>query len=91
MRARAAEVSRALVSVSDMVDAGHTVTFNQERSYARHEATGVEIEFERTAGVWTLEMDVEPFEEAQKILRAAGEQPYRVEEISHPVGRRGFP
>ena len=68
IRARVAAVSRALASVAEMVDAGHTVVFAKSGSYAKQEETGVVTPFIRRNNVFEIELDVMPYKEAQHII-----------------------
>ena len=55
----------------EMVDLGHTVVFSRKRSYAKNDETGQEVEFERVGGSWKLDMKVEPYADAKRVLDAA--------------------
>ena len=60
IRARAADVVKPLLSVAEMVDAGHTVVFSKDRSYAKHMESGREIDFARRQGVFEVDFEVLP-------------------------------
>ena len=66
---RSTEVSQSLLSVIDMVKMGHTVVFDESRSFAYHKETGEEIEFERTATGWDLELEIEAPDKANEVAK----------------------
>jgi len=84
MKAHVAKVNKALAAVSEMVDLGHTVVFSRDRSYAKHDVTGQEVEFERLGGTWRLVMQVEEFADVSSVLADAA----NTGAVS-PFGRRG--
>ncbi|CAK0818994.1 unnamed protein product [Prorocentrum cordatum] len=49
-----------LASVSEVVDAGRAIVFGRERSFARNESTGLEINFARRNNVYEVELDAHP-------------------------------
>ena len=55
-----APVQKALMSVSDMVEAGHVVQFGPTRSFCRNTDTGEEIDFVKRRGVYEITMNVMP-------------------------------
>jgi hypothetical protein len=61
LRASAADVTKALASVADMVDQGHIVVFSDRRSFAYHPKTKDTIEFTRTHKVYEFQMEVEQY------------------------------
>ena len=64
LRATVAPVSKNLLSVSALVDAGHEVVFGPSESYYRHQKTGKKKNFQRINGVYELELELEPFSSA---------------------------
>ena len=63
LRASAADVTKALASVADMVDNGYSVVFSKDRSFAinRQRPEGEQIiEFTRRDRVYEFDMEVEP-------------------------------
>ena len=60
-KASAASVTKALASVADMVDQGHTVVFAKERAFAVHGETKEVLEFKRRNKVYEFDIDVEPY------------------------------
>ena len=48
------------MAVTGMVDQGHTVVFDSSGSYALNKKTGRIIPFNRHAGGWNIEMELEP-------------------------------
>ena len=61
LRASAADVSKALVSVADMVDQGNVVLFSKDRSFAYHPKSKETIEFARRNKVYEFDNEVEPY------------------------------
>ena len=61
LRASAADVSKALVSVADMVDQGNVVLFSKDRSFAYHPKSKETIEFARRNKVYEFDIEVEPY------------------------------
>ena len=61
LRASAADVTKALASVADMVDQGHIVVFSGRRSFAYNQATKETIEFTRKNKVYEFQMEVEEY------------------------------
>ena len=71
--AHVAPVSKALMSVSDMVKAGHVVQFGPHRSFCKHMGTGDEIDFVHKNGVYELTMEVKDYAAAASAFgRQAG-------------------
>ena len=64
MRCRVTKVRKGLISVSDLVDSGHTVVFDGQRSYAQHKATGEGIELTRRNKILEMEFEVAKFDSA---------------------------
>ena len=60
LRASAADVSKALASVADMVDPGHIVLFSKDRPFAYHPKSKETIEFTRRSKVYEFYIEVEP-------------------------------
>jgi hypothetical protein len=60
MKARVCPVNKGLLAVSEMVDAGHTVVFSKQHSFARHDQTGVITNFTKRNKVYELELSVLP-------------------------------
>ena len=77
VKAAVADVSKNLLSVSQLVDAGHEVTFSPKKSMIRHIQTGCVKEIERTNGVYEVSYQMEQYVTAQKPggLRPAVESP----------------
>lgn len=63
LKARVCKVSKALMSVSEMVDAGNDVHFTKERSWAKHRVTGETVEFKRRNRVFEIDLKVRPYNE----------------------------
>ena len=61
LRASAADVTKALASVADMVDQGHVVVFSSGRSFAYNTTTKEAIEFTRCNKVFEFQMEVEQY------------------------------
>ena len=61
LRASAADVTKALEPVADMVDQGHIVVFSGRRSFAYNQATKETIEFTRKNKVYEFQMEVEEY------------------------------
>jgi hypothetical protein len=61
LRASAADVTKALASVADMVDQGHVVIFAKNRSFAYNTTTKETIEFTRRNKVFEFQMEVEEY------------------------------
>ena len=70
-----ADVSRNLLSVSQLVDAGHEVIFSPKKSMIRHIQTGCVKEIERVNGVYEVSYQIEEYALAQEPggLCAAGQ------------------
>ena len=66
-----APVQKALMSVSDMVEAGHVVQFGPTRSFCRNTDTGEEIDFVKRRGVYEITMNVMPAGTAASFRRQA--------------------
>ncbi len=62
LRASAADVTKALASVSDMIDQGHVVVFSKARSFAHNPSTKETLEFRRRNRVFEFDMRVESHE-----------------------------
>ena len=56
MTAQVCDADKALLSVSKMVKAGHTVVFDEEGSFIENKETGVWIPLEERNGLYTLKM-----------------------------------
>ena len=67
-----ADVSKNLLSVAPLVDAGHEVIFSPKKSVIRHLQTGREKEIERMNGVYEVSYHMEPYARA---LRPGGFRP----------------
>jgi hypothetical protein len=61
LRASAADVTKALASVSDMVDQGHVVVFSKDRSFAHNPKTRETMEFRRRNRVFEFDMKIEKY------------------------------
>jgi hypothetical protein len=61
IRARVGDVSKGLVSVSEMVDCGHRVVFDCDGSYAVHKQTGKKTYFKRRNKVFEIDVDIVPY------------------------------
>ena len=61
LRASAADVSKALVSVADMVDQGNVVVFSKDRSFAYHPKAKEKIEFLRRNKVYEFDIEVDQY------------------------------
>ena len=72
VRTAVADVSKNLLSVSQLVDAGHEVVFSPKKSVIRHLQTGRVKEIERTNGVYEVSYQMEPYVTA---LRPGGLRP----------------
>ena len=66
IKAASANVSKNLLSVSELIDRGHDVVFSRRASYIQHEASGRRIPLVRRNGVFELETKVLPHTEAQR-------------------------
>ena len=64
VRTAVAGVSKNLLSVSQLVDAGHEVIFSPKKSVIRHLQTGRVKEIERTNGVYEVSYQMEPYVKA---------------------------
>ena len=58
LRMQVTDVHRALLSVSRVCDSGHTVTFTKEGGFIQHEASGKKFEFQRTNGVYRMQVSL---------------------------------
>lgn len=67
---RAVRVESPLMSVSAMVDKGHTVIFDSAGSYAVNKKTGRTTKFTRSAGSWHVSFDLEAPDVANKVMAA---------------------
>ena len=67
MRARVGDVIHGLMSVADLVDAGHRVVFGDEKecSYAEHKKTGVRMWFARRVKTYRPDFEVIPYAETE--------------------------
>ena len=65
VRTAVAGVSKNLLSVSQLVDAGHEVIFSPKKSIIRHIESGRVKEMERINGVFEVSYEVEPYAAAQ--------------------------
>ena len=72
VRTAVADVSKNLLSVAQLVDAGHEVIFSPKKSVIRHLQTGRVKEIERTNGVYEVSYQMEPYVTA---LRPGGLRP----------------
>ncbi|CAK0896643.1 unnamed protein product, partial [Prorocentrum cordatum] len=72
IKARVAKVSKALASVSEMVDAGHRVVFDAGGSYAENKSTAVITPFQRRNNVYEMEMELMPYSKAKDVKGRAG-------------------
>ncbi len=61
LRASAADVTKALASVADMVDQGHVVVFSGRRPFAYNPTTRDTIEFTRKNKVYEFQMEVKEY------------------------------
>ena len=77
VRASTAGVSKNLLSVSQLVDAGNEVVFRPQGAYIHHLRTGRHMPLARTNGVFELAVDLEPFSGLGPTMRRAvvGGQP----------------
>ena len=66
MNTRQADVFEPLMSVSDMVDHGHMVVFDNEGSFAVKKGSGRRTNFERTGKKWQVDLRLEAPEKANK-------------------------
>ncbi|CAK0890329.1 unnamed protein product, partial [Prorocentrum cordatum] len=71
IKARVAKVSKALASVSEMVDAGHRVVFDAGGSYAQNKSTGVIAPFQRRNNVYEMEVELMPYSKAKDVIGRA--------------------
>ena len=60
IRASAAPVTKALLSVADMVDKGHVVIFSKKLSFAYHPQDKQYVDFVRRNTVFEFDMEVDP-------------------------------
>ena len=70
---RAMKVSKALMSVYEMVQAGHCVVFDSkpdgsDNSYALHKETGAVTPFTLRNRVWEISCNVDPHNDAHSFL-----------------------
>ena len=68
VRTAVADVSKNLLAVSALVDAGHDVKFTKNRSTIKHVATGAETEMVRRNGIWEIDVELVPFSEMQRLV-----------------------
>ena len=61
LRASAADVTKALASVSDMVDQGHVVVFSKDRSFAHNPKTKETMEFRKRNRIFEFDVKVEAY------------------------------
>jgi hypothetical protein len=61
IRARVGDVSKGLISVSEMIDCGHRVVFDSDGCYAVHKKTGKTTTFKRRNKVFEIDVDVVPY------------------------------
>ena len=61
LRASAADVTKALASVSDMVDQGHVVVFSKGRSLAHNPMMKETVEFRSRNRVFEFDMKIEKY------------------------------
>ena len=65
IRAHVCDVRKPLISISDMVKAGHKVVFDTSGSYMFHKATGTTNEVMLKNGVYVLEVEMIPCAQSQ--------------------------
>ena len=61
MRMHVCDVRKPLLSVGEMVDAGHDIYFGKQGSYALHRETGERTAIMRRNGVFVVDLEVEAF------------------------------
>ncbi len=66
LRLRAVQVTKPLLSVSEMVDAGYSVIFDSDHSCAVHKRTGVSIPIHRRDKIYEMRWDILDYEDAKK-------------------------
>ena len=77
LKGRPIEVQRPLLSVWDMVKAGHRVVFDEDdethedTSYALHKKTGQKIDFRAEARTWRVDGLIVPYAESEVALTEA--------------------
>ena len=71
VKAAAAGVSKNLLSVSQLVDAGNEVIFRPSGAFIRHTRTGRRMTLIRRSGVFELEVALSPFKELNSQMRQA--------------------
>ena len=76
-------VCKGLISVADMVDAGHVVVFQKDGSYARNLQTNEMLHFTRRNRVYELDVDLIPYAEAAKTI-ASSAAPFGRPGSTHP-------
>jgi hypothetical protein len=74
MRARVCDVQKGLISVSEMVDAGHTVIFSKQKSFCRHDVTGEVTMFHRRNKVFEMELKVPRYRGSSSSVSAVSSQ-----------------
>ena len=89
IRARVADVSRPLMSVAALVDAGNQVVFEKDGAYALNPKTGRKIDFERTSGGWNYRMTVAAPVDANRKLQGALASLSSEAADENPFGRLG--
>ena len=66
MKTVVADVTKNLLSVAQLVDAGHEVIFSPKKSVIRHLRTGREKQIERMNGVYEVLYQMEPYARAMR-------------------------
>ena len=68
VRATTAAVSKNLLAVADLVDAGHRVVFSKDVCVIKHETTGRELQMRRRGRAFEVDFAVVPYEMAKNEL-----------------------
>ena len=58
MNMRVSQVTKMLLAVSKIVDAGNTCVFSKKRSYIKNDITGEETDMRRERGVFVMDIEV---------------------------------
>ena len=61
LRTRVGDVRKGLLAVAGLIDTGHEVIFDAERSVIHHKTTGKTTAMKRINDVFEVELDVVPF------------------------------
>ena len=77
IKARVGNVTRGLLAVSELIDAGNEVHFTPARSWVRQVNTGTDLDIERRGKVFEMNMDLLPFNRARVIAAGDTQQPFR--------------